>query len=358
MKYFLLLMPLLFLHGCAPLGHLDSGADRVQLVDQYLAEQDYSKALALIANTSKDDPQALDLKKRRKIILDQLQTFEQQTIALALKQERSYDWPGAKLTYEEALKKLNISKTLDEEREAMLKRFQNRMKALEYEELIVTGEWLRKKLPLLHSLHAGDPGDMIIKWRLSRTENEARETAQELLKCGEQMLAESNLAMAQRILPLAAELDPELDTEAAVSQLENRLTARKDKKLKDRRRAAQKKDEEAIEAFNRAMAHGKLSEARLYLAHLSPTIQTSVAAELMQERLERAISEYILEELSVGDSFYRAGEYQQAIKAWQNVLTLEPDNETVQSKLKRAEKVVEKLTTLQKRQKKSVIELQ
>lgn len=346
-----LLVLLLLLHGCASLGHIDSGIDRVQLVDQYLAENEYSKALALIADISKEDPQALKLEKKRKTILAQLQTFEQQTIAIALKQERKNDWPGAKLTYEEALKKLNTSKTLDEAREAMLKRFQNRMDALKYEELIVTGEWLRKKLPLLRSLHASDPGDLIIQWRYSRTENEAKEAAQELLKSGKQMLDANNLAMAQRILPLAVELDPALSTDATVARLDNKLQARKDKKLKDRRRLAQKKDEQTIEEFNRAMAQNKLAEARLHLDQLTQGTKASMAAELMQERLDKAMAEYIQEELSIGNSFYRAGEYKQAIKAWENILKLEPDNETVQSKVKRAKKVVKKLNTLQERQK-------
>lgn len=356
MKAFLLLLTLFFLHGCASLTHFDSEADPIQLVDQYLAEQEYSKALAFIANISKEAPQALELEKKRKIILSQLQTFEQQTIAHALKQERNNDWPGAKSTYETALKKLNTSKTLDEAEEAMLKRFQSRMNALTYEELIVTGEWLQKKLPLLRSLHASDPGDLIIKWRYSRTEDEARETARELLRIGEKMLAEDNLAMAQRILPLAATLDPELDTEAAVSRLNHKLHSRKEKKLKDRLRIAQKNDELAIEAFNRAMAHSNLSEARLQLTRLTPMMKESVAAELMQERLERAMTEYIQKELSIGNTFYRAGEYQQAIRAWRNILKLQPDNEPVQSKVKRAEKVVEKLNALQERQKKQAVQ--
>ncbi len=352
MKYTLLLLALLFLHGCAHLDHFDSSKDRVQLVDQYLAEQEYSKALTLISNTSKEDPQARKLEERRKTILDQLQTYEEQTIAIALKQERKNDWPGAKLTYEEALKKHNTSKALDEAQEAMLKRFHSRMAALEREELIGTGEWLSKKLPLLRTLQESDPGNLIIQWRYSRTENEAEEIARELVKIGEQMLAENNLAMAQRILPLAAELASGPESESAVLRLDSKLKNREVKKQKSRRIIAQKKDKKEIEAFNKAMAHGKLSEARLHLSRLTPTTKKSVDAELMQERLDRAISNYIQEEVSIGDSFYRAGEYEQSIKAWQNILKLEPGNETVQNKLKRAEKVVEKLNTLQERQKK------
>lgn len=351
MKHCLFLLSLFLLHGCAYLTHFDSAEDRVQLLEQYLKEQEYSKALTLIADTSREDPQALELEKKRKMILKQLQALEQQTISKALKQERNNDWPSAKLTYEEARKKLPASTSLDEAQGAMLKRFRARMDALEREGLIGTGEWLRKRLPLLRSLHESDPGNLIIHWRYSRTEKEAREVGLQLLKSGEQMLAENNLAMAQRILPLVAELSPNQETEMAVSQLNNRLRERKDKKQKDRRKIARKKDEKVIEGFNKAMAHNRLAEARKHLARLSRTAAASVSGELMHERLDNAIAEYVQEEISIGDAFYRAGEYDQAIETWQNAVRLKPDNKTALNKLKRAETIVKKLQILRERQK-------
>jgi tetratricopeptide (TPR) repeat protein len=350
MKYCLILFALLFLHGCAQLGQFTSGSTRIEQLDQYLAEQEFSKALVLIADTPKEDPQILEIAKRHKKILDQIHSFEQKSIAQALKLEKKNDWPGAKLTYEEALDKLNISNALVREQKAMLTRFQARMDALELEELIVTGEWFRKKMPLLQSLQESDPGDLVIQWRYSRTENEAREIALKLLRSGEQMLAENNLAMAQRILPLAVELSPGPDTENAAKLLDNKLKARKYKKQKNRSKIAQKRDEKEIEEFNKAMALGELAEARRHLNRLTPGRKNSVAVELMQERLDKAIAEYIKEELSIGDSFYRAGEYSQAIETWNNAITLDPDNKIAQSKIRRAETIVKNLELLRERQ--------
>ena len=350
MKHSLLLLFLLLLHGCTVVNHLNFGSNRMERVDQYLAEQEFSKALTLIADTPEDDPQALQLAKKRKTIISQLKTFEQQTVTTALKQERSNNWPGAKLTYEEALKKLTNSKRMEAGQASMLKRFQGRMTALEQEELIVTGEWLKKKLPLLRSLHENDPGDITIQWRYSRTEKEAEKIGGELLKAGEQMLAENDLAMARRLLPLAAKLAPGSESKAALSHLNRVLQERKVKKQKSIRTIAQKENKLAIEAFNKAMAHGNLQEARHHLTLLSPALKKSTSVELMQERLDNAIGKWIQEELSIGDSFYRAGEYEHAMKVWQNILELSPDHETTQRKIDRAETIIEKLTILEKRQ--------
>ncbi len=348
MKYFLLL--LLFLQSCAQVSSQGSQTDRLTLLDQYLSAQAYGKALNLIAETPKENPQALELEKRRKKVIDELRSYEKQTIMQALKQERNNEWPAAKLSYEEALKNSGHSKILEDAQQAMLLRFQEKMDALENEELIITGEWLQKKLPLLQELHTSDPDDRKIKWRYNRAQNDAKEIASQFSRLGEQMLAEKNLAMARRVIPLVVKLAPGPEADAAMDRLKGQLQARTLKTQKDRKKVARRTDKKNIELFNKAMAYEKFDEARHYLSQLTPDMQKSMAVELMQERLQREVDGYVQKELLAGDSFYRAGDYEQAIGAWQNIIDLEPDNEAVKGKIDRAAKIVEKLTTLRERQ--------
>ena len=195
MKYFLFGLLLVSLQSCA---HLGSGTDRLALLDNYQADQDFGKALALIADTPKEYPQALEIEKRRKLILDELRSYEKKTIARALKQERKNEWPAAKITYHKALQKSGYSKSLVAAHQAMLLRFQKKLDALEREELIATGEWLQKKLPLLETLNANDPDVLVIQWRYSRTKNDAGKIALNVLQLGEERRAEKNLTRAPR----------------------------------------------------------------------------------------------------------------------------------------------------------------
>lgn len=350
MKYLFLVLLLLFLQSCAHLSGFDSGADRLERLNQYRADQDYGRALKLIADTPKEDPQAVEIEKLRKRVVTELRSYEKKTITSTLKQERKNEWPAAKQTYEEALQKSGSSKVLEEAQQAMLLRFQKKMDALAHEELIVTGEWLQKKLSLLQSLNSNDPENFGIRWRYSRTQNDAQETGNQLLHLGKKMLAEDYLAMARRIIPLAVKLSPGPAADAEMASLEKKLQERILKKKKDRKEIFGKKDKEIIESYNKAMAYGELAEARRHLSKLTPDMRKSVAVELMQERLQKAINDYAQEELSVGNSFYRAGEYEQAIAAWQNIFELEPDNETMKRKLDRAFLIVEKLKSLRERQ--------
>ena len=346
----LLLFLLFFLQSCAQPGSFDSERDRIEMLDQYLADQDFGKALILIADTPEEHPEAMVLEKKREMVVDSLRSYEKQTVSRALKLERNNEWFAARISYEEALEKSGHSKNLEDAERAMLQRFRGRMDALELEELIVTGEWLQKKLPLLQDLHESDPGDKTIHQRYSRAQKETREVALQLLQRGEQMLTEKNLAMASRIIPLVVKLAPSPAADSEMNRLNRQLKEKTLKKQKDRKKHARKKDKKCFESFNKAMAPGDLSEAQRKLSHLTPDMKKSVAAELMQERLDKEISEYVQEELSVGDSFYRAGEYEQAIKIWQTIIELDPENETVKSKIERAKVIVEKVQSLRERQ--------
>lgn len=350
MKYVFLLSLLLLLHGCAVVDQLNLQSNRIEQVDLYLSQEEYSKALALIADTPKNDPQAQQLKKRRRAILVDLEKFEQQTITTALEQERDQDWPGAKQTYENALQKLNHSKILETQQTSMLQRFQERVSILEFEKLIVTGESLKKRIPLERRLHENDPDDIIIRWTYFQTKNEAKDVALKLLKAGEDMLEKDNLAMAQRLLPLAAELFPDPRTEAAAASLDKILKKKKTRKQKDRRKIERKRDKLAIEAFNRAMVLGDLKESRRQLASLSRSMKKTTSVELMVERLDKAIGKWVMREVSMGDAFYRAGKYEQAQETWQNILDLLPEHEAVLRKSARTQKIIDKLDTLQERQ--------
>ncbi len=352
MRYSLLFFFLLILQSCANINQLSSDGDRLRQLDRYLADQEFTQALSFIADTPKDDKQALELEEKRKSVLDQLRAYEKQMINTAFKQEKNNDWADARKTYREALKKNRASKPLLDAQGAMAKRFHVKMEALDHEVLILTGEFLQKKLPLLEEHLESDPDDTRVKWDYSRSQNDARETAMELLRVGEQMLAEKNFTMASRTIPLAAKLAPnDPESQSALHLFNRRTREQKKEKQKGRQKVAKKNDKREINAFNEAMSQGKLSQARFHFGRLTHATKRSMAAKLMGERLDAAIAEYVQGEQSIGDSFYRVGDYRQAIKVWENIIELDPNNEAVKNKLERAAAIVDKLESLRKRQK-------
>jgi tetratricopeptide (TPR) repeat protein len=135
-----------------------------------------------------------------------------------------------------------------------------------------------------------------------------------------------------------------------MEQLNKQLREKSRQKKNKRQKTARKNDNKHIESFNEAMAHGNLFEAQQHLSRLTPNMQKSMTVELMQDRLKSEINGYIQQELSAANSFYQAGEYRQAISAWQNIITIEPNNEPVKSKIERAKVIIEKLQSLRERQ--------
>ena len=347
MKYSIVAFLLFLLSGCLS---LTTAPDRLALLDQYRVDQEYRKAMDLIAEIPEEDPQALELEERRKLLLDELRLYEKQTIAKGLKQEQGNDWLGAKSTFTEALKKSGGSKAIEVAEKEMLLRFQKKMAALEHEELIVTGEWLQKKLSLLQSLYENDPGDLSNRWRYSRTKNDAHEIALQLLPLGEQLLEEKDVSMANRVIPLIVTLSPGAEANALLDRLNGQLQENSEKKQNDRKKIDRERDKKRMTLFNKAMAYNDLVAARRHLSKISPGMRKSLEVNLMRKHLQREINAYVQEELSIGDSFYRVGSYEQAITSWENIIELEPGNELVKSKIKRSAMIVEKLKVLRERQ--------
>ncbi len=350
MKYLIIILSLLALNGCAVVDHLKGLNDPLNQVDDYLSRHEYANALALIDTIPTGTSQASKLSKKRKAICQDIKKFEQQTITTALKQERQRNWPGAKRSYEDALQKLDSSQILEAKQTAMLKRYQEQTTILEYEELIVTGEGLKKRLPLEHRLNENDPGDISVQWTYTRAQNKARQIGRKLMFAGKDMLRKNNLSMAQRLLPLAVELSPDPETRAAASRLRRILQKRNVKQQKSQQEIDQKQDTLATEAFNRAMALADLKEARRQLASLSAASKRTTPVILMQERLNRAIGKWVMEQVNMGDAFYRAGEYEQAQLVWETILKLLPSHKAVLRKSERTQTIIDKLATLKERQ--------
>ncbi len=354
MKFTPVLVIFFLLSACAG---LDPTADRLKKLDRFLAAQEFDQALSLIAEIPRLESNTIALEKEWEIIVGQLHLFEKSTISKALRQEQNDDWPAAKATYEKALETAGTSQDLQQAQRAMLLRFQRKMQALKNEELIVNGEWLYRKLPLLKEQHGNDPDNHLVAWRYEHTRDEAKETGVKLLQLGEEMLAEKNIEMARRSIPLAAVLFVGQESQNAADRLNTILQGRQERSRRNQERSrrnqekiVEARDKKQIDSFNNAMAHGKLSVARRVLAELTSTSNSSIQTELMQERLDREIADYVQEETAIGTAFYRVGEYDLAIKVWQNIIELVPDNEIVIDKLDRATRIVEKLEALRNRQ--------
>lgn len=347
MKYFIVVFLLCSLPSCI---YLSTDTDRLALLEQYQAEQNYGKALTLIAETPEEYPQALKIEKKRKLLLDELRSYEKQVISKGLEQEQKNDWPAAQKTYVEALEKSGVSKAIQLVQQEMLHRFQRKMDALEYEELIVTAEWLEKKLFLLRDIYKNNPDDLTNRWRYSRTKNDAQEISMQLVPLAEQMLEEKNISMASRVIPLIVKLAPGPEASGLMNRLNSQLQEMTLKEQNDRKKVVQKKDRKRIDSFNKAMAYGDLVAARHHLSKISSNMRKSVEVERMRKHLQNEITVYVQEELSIGDSFYRAGSYEQSITFWENIIELEPGNELVKSKIKRSKMIVEKLRVLRERQ--------
>ncbi len=345
-----LLLCSLYLSACSSLPFEIDGESRQQQLEHYLAKQAYGDALNLIKTTPDSHPEYHTLKAREKALHAKIGAFEQRTITAALKQERRNNWGAALDTYHEGLKKLPNSRALKKGLQETDERRNKRVASLELEQLVTRAEWLQKELPLRQALARTSPGSLMAKWNLNSIESEAGTIASELRTAGLTALEQGKLATAQRTISLATQLDASPENIQAQQQLNKQLKSRKRRIQQRQQQQVKQKQKSQVDAFNSAMAQGELLKARHIYDLLSKAKTQPQGLELMGEQLHQAIDVHVAEELRIGDTFYRSGEFEQALETWRGVIALIPDHEEALNKIERANRVMKNLEQIQQRQ--------
>ena len=109
----------LLLSACAGFGGNWSKPN--EAVDHFLAEQQYSKAMQVIASVDSSSPDYQSLQKRRTVILTEIKQFEEDSIRLHLRYKEKHQWPQAIEILDNAIIKLPTNQRLISTKQKLLK---------------------------------------------------------------------------------------------------------------------------------------------------------------------------------------------------------------------------------------------
>ncbi len=333
----LLLLPLL--GGCAA---LQPAADTAEQLDSWVATQQYGKALAALDRLPANAP----LRARRSDIAAKARAFEQQTVAQANQYLQDDHWAEAQQTYARALEKWPDSAvfktgaaTLEQERLAQLAE-------LKLELLVARAERLERLLPIYAAIAAADPGSWWAQRDLNGVRDEAAEVTRQLIDAGRKALDDKQMATARRLLIPASRLAAEASAkQAAQQQLRRLATLEPEQKQK-----AEGGAKEVMQRYQEAYAAHDWLEARRLMTLMQQ--QPNAPAELKQMRatLEKAIAAAVNHMVDRGVSLYSRAKYEEALALWLEARQLAPGDERLKANITRAEQVIKKLHSLQKKQ--------
>lgn len=347
-----LLLSLTSLAGCSAPGLYWPGT--TSEIDELLRQQRYGIALSRLQEMSQKDPDNSELVKRRHDAIYQAFRYEQQVIAEAGARHDEGDWQGALAAVDAALARYPESAPLQQARTEFKTGQERRLAELDTDLMLARGNWLLEQKGGLEQRRALAGASWTDGWRLTGIDDELARLRPALLEQGQRALQEGKLDRAGRCFTLAQQIAADEVARAGLDAIrqtrEKQRTATRKRQHTAEVRQVRRQYQAYLATAREALAKDDLIGARDALAEAreinsEDPVFAALAAEhrtRQEQRVEALLSE--------GSSLYRRGLFHEARDLWQEVVVLDPDNTLAQSRLDRANRVIEKLEHLRSQQ--------
>lgn len=341
---------LVLLAGCVPL----SGVREITpaQIDAWLAEQNYGSAIAALANIPDTAPQRDVLIKQREQVLAQAREYEQAELELVRNREEDQEIAAAFTELRIALRNYPQSELLAKEQQRLLPEQQHELRDINDQLLITRVQYLFEALSLQAKVAQLDPDAPVARFQELRAELDR--ASGQLLECGQHSMREGKLARAELCLTLAKRIQDTQLTRTALTNLEQQQSQRKKATLNRIQRSQDKTKRQQIELqmnrANEALARDDLPGARRALDELLAIDPTNEDALALRDTVVAATTARSEELLRQGNQLYRSGNIEQAKRTWEEGLKIDPDHVQLRANVQRAERVLQNLQELQRKE--------
>ena len=349
----LLLAATIGLGGCAALRPAGEPSGGIQL-EHYLANHDYRGASAWLARQARS---GVDIEAEQRLLQQHIHSFEDATLSRVIEMEKKGEWSEALMALNAALDKLPNSQVLLEKRAYTLAQRDPALQRNLEKELLIQADFLRDSLRTLEArerIRQPTFSDTIHRARLRHEQGQLMDA---LLICARNGIERADYPRANRCLEAArAQGDPKeiaaLSRELAA--LRPKPTAEnKSKPVSEAKRdqEALREKEKTIEAQHRnlhiALGQGDLVAASNIIEKLTGIEGHTPELATLNDAVQAAIAARVAELLESASGYYGNGDIAEARQQWIEILRLDPDNEQAKANIERADRVLNKLETLQ-----------
>lgn len=346
----LLLSAILVLAGCA-LRPASEPSGGIQL-EHYLAKHDYGAANAWL------ERQALsgaDIQAEQRLLKQHIQSFEEATLSRVIEMEKKGDWIDALTALNAALEKLPTSQVLLEKRDYTLAQRDPALQRSLEKELLVQAAYLRDSLKILNERQRIRRPTFSEAIHRARLRHEQSQLADSLLMCAKNAIERGDYTRAERCIQ-AAKVEGDSERLAALSRDLAAARPKPKSKLKpapDPKQQQQdlRKQQEIRQTQRRrlhvALGQGDLVTASNIIMKLTQLEGQTAELTTLNSAVEAAIAARVTELLESASAYYGNGDIEEARLQWLEILRLDPGNDQAEANIERADRVLNKLETLQ-----------
>lgn len=306
-------------------------------IDQLLAEQQYSRAMELIASVNSDNPDYETLQQKRKAILVEINQFENDSIKLQKSYASKYQWPEAIDIIDNAIKKLPASEKLIEARQNVLKARDNYIQEKQLKLAINQAESLPQAIKLLESINSADPEQVDSAQALLVAIGQADSAQKTLFAQAKIETEKRNWRVAKKYLSLSKQLKADQETEQLLAETNRQIELENTRNNKSQQQAYIEKRDNLLAELEQSLNQQNYMQAK----QLAKKLQQSNTQDIQIKQALTGYKEVIDKEVNTltlkGQQLYTKGFIDQAITNWQKAQLLDQDNKDLQERLSRAE---------------------
>ena len=190
----------------------------------------------------------------------------------------------------------------------------------------------------LANFHAADA-----KQERQTLAEERQQLIQDLTTLGEYFGEREQWMLARDLLRSAHQLAPQTKPSPVLAQAQQVLNNEEQRARAKRNLALQTEAEQRMSRYQRNGQLQSLLAARAFLNRHpgNPALASH------RKRLEQWCRRRFAEEMNTGEALYARGQYREAYRIWKQVAPLYPDNEELNKKLERSQRVLTNLRSLQ-----------
>lgn len=282
-----LIYAFLLTHLCACTFLIDSDVRSAQAIDSYLDAGNIWAANNFYEGLQEAEKSGVAVSKAHVILTTKLSEIRKITINAAEAAVKVSDWKKAIDLYQEQLPLVEIDKAFNTSYQNFLNKRQRERNDLRDSFIVTRAEYLIKAIPVMIADQQLNPYNRKKEQQLNHVKKESKEIASRLLELSFNAMRKKDIATARTMIPLAKKLD----------------------------------DNEAVDKASRTL---------------------STLSQSFDEHLEKMVDE--------GIQFYSREQYGDALKTWNEILFLDPENDKVKDHKARTQKILQSLEELKQQQ--------
>lgn len=338
-----------FISGCST--YIASKQDDLLTqIDVWSVENEYGKAFETLNYIKPSHPQYQELQVRKKSLNKEAQHFELETHNKILALISEKNWAMALDLMDQAKAKYPQSKNILKTEQHVLQEQKKQLSSVDRKIMLERARWMIKARPVYLTKLTIDPRNDVLKAHVDNLNKESKELAQKLTLLSRQAIKNRRYKTARIFIVQAIELKPDQERNKILSELKI-----KEKKivrsLKQAKKRTHKNQQNTLLLdIEKNFKNGNLLRTRQLIAQLDERERQHPELIQLEQELDRSINYTIQRLLADANRAYTEGQFEKAIALWEEVLSYDPENKLATDNIHRAEKVIEKLKKLRKKQ--------